>query len=667
MTDRKPIEKDEKSKNSVETKIRSNTQVEDLTSNSPEAQTPNTKTTSSKAQTPSKGTTISPSKTRTPSKETSSPSKTKTPSKSTPLSKKVITPEIPTKSNDKSNNSTPSKNTTPSKNATVIFKSPSEKVINYTISKRIDAIIDNSPIPSTLSLVQKWEKNKEEQGDLNSMEKVLSKKETTIEKKANSTVIKINQSTETTSKSSTSNEQTPLSPTKQVKNVMEETKMTETIPELTRKFSFKENRIREAAKNYNKKANNVNTDLKNKEVKNVKLTVKNPVPANLNTSSSSSSSSSSATTTSNNRKRVFTEDDNDEENKKSKRSKRLHFSDLTNSENSLWRKLNSSINSLKSSLTITRQSSKDESETESSESSLAVENSKTPLIRINEPTCLNIFNPSVRSSMPMRLRIRRKNKSENLSSSSIHIPFFSKGHPKPNWTNRLFMVIGNEEKFPKLFEVPSHWTSLSSQMVYLLNLSGEAIIQYNGSNSQKIEREYAQRVSKRLMLNENIPDLFEIDQDVSYVSNTVPLRLFWKAMGLEDYSESERRKTCTKNDKIKLSVVLEEAKRSLDIEKAIYIYRINEQTKSSDLIHCGTFPTYKCLNSSVSMIFDFVGEIYLWQGKNSSLNARSLGIKFAQKIFSDYSRPSWATLKKINEGHEPVVFQEKFDDSYLFF
>eukprot|EP00833_Pecoramyces_ruminatium_P007739 jgi/Orpsp1_1/1181771/evm.model.c7180000078525.1 len=67
------------------------------------------------------------------------------------------------------------------------------------------------------------------------------------------------------------------------------------------------------------------------------------------------------------------------------------------------------------------------------------------------------------------------------------------------------------------------------------------------------------------------------------------------------------------------------------------------------------------------MIFDFVGEVYLWQGKNSSLNARSKGIKFAEKIFNDYPRPSWANLRKINEGHEPILFQEKFKDSYLFF
>ncbi|ORX50766.1 hypothetical protein BCR36DRAFT_289464 [Piromyces finnis] len=67
------------------------------------------------------------------------------------------------------------------------------------------------------------------------------------------------------------------------------------------------------------------------------------------------------------------------------------------------------------------------------------------------------------------------------------------------------------------------------------------------------------------------------------------------------------------------------------------------------------------------MIFDFAGEVYLWQGKNSSLNARSIGIKFAQKIFSDYKRPSWASLRKINEGHEQILFQEKFKDSFYFF
>jgi len=122
-------------------------------------------------------------------------------------------------------------------------------------------------------------------------------------------------------------------------------------------------------------------------------------------------------------------------------------------------------------------------------------------------------------------------------------------------------------------KVPVHWTSLSAQMVYILDVSGEALIQFNGSESKDKDKDYAKRISKRISLNDNIPDIFEIEQEDAYKDDTISLQLFWKALDLENYTEEERRKILTKNDSTNLSKVLEANKEKIDIEKAIYVYR----------------------------------------------------------------------------------------------
>ncbi|OUM63048.1 hypothetical protein PIROE2DRAFT_61517 [Piromyces sp. E2] len=139
-------------------------------------------------------------------------------------------------------------------------------------------------------------------------------------------------------------------------------------------------------------------------------------------------------------------------------------------------------------------------------------------------------------------------------------------------------------------------------MVYILNVSDEALIQFNGSDSLNRDKDYAQRICKRISLNDNVPDIFEIDQEEAFNDNTVALQIFWKALELENYTNEERKKIILKNDTQNLKSVLEANKNEVDIEKAIYVYR-----------------------------------------------------------------PSWSSLRKINEGHEQILFQEKFKDSFYFF
>jgi len=110
-------------------------------------------------------------------------------------------------------------------------------------------------------------------------------------------------------------------------------------------------------------------------------------------------------------------------------------------------------------------------------------------------------------------------------------------------------------------------------MVYILDVSGEALIQFNGSESKDRDQDYAQRISKRISVNDNVPDIFEIDQENAYKDDTISLQLFWKALELENYTEEERKKILAKNDSTHLSKILEANKEKNDIEKAIYVYR----------------------------------------------------------------------------------------------
>jgi hypothetical protein len=582
----------------------------------------------------------SPAKSISPGKN-ASPAKSVSPAKSASQSPN----KSPSKSPSKSPNKLPKQQSTPKKsspiknendNKTSPFKTP-EKTTPKKFTRTISPIVDESPMQKTKNLVNKWEDIKRDNEKLAKATKYENEKSD----KRKSTPAPSRNSTTTF---------TPISnflssETNKKGVTLDETKLKDHIPEITKKFSMKDKRIRENIKRFNQSYHTANIDLKNNDKK---IVVVKPIIKE---------------------KRVYVEEDDDSD--KVQRSKRVKLSELDNDgSTSIWHKINSAIHSLKETIkSKTEEKSVDSSAGRENESFIIAptvkhQEVKEP-VRLDESTCLDIFNPSTNKSIiPMYLRLRRNG---SLSKEDNSIPNnFVKSNTKPEWVNKLYMVISNETSSPKLFDIPVHWTSLSSQMVYILNISDEALIQFNGSESLNRDKDYAQRICKRISLNDNVPDIFEIEQEESYNNDTVALQLFWKALELENYTDEERKKFISKNDTQNLKDVLIDNKKEIDIENAIYVYRINEQTKSLDLIHNGTFPTYRCLNSNTSMIFDFVGEVYLWQGKNSSLNARSIGIKFAQKIFNDYKRPSWASLRKINEGHEQILFQEKFKDSFYF-
>ena len=62
-------------------------------------------------------------------------------------------------------------------------------------------------------------------------------------------------------------------------------------------------------------------------------------------------------------------------------------------------------------------------------------------------------------------------------------------------------------------------------------------------------------------------------------------------------------------------------------------------------------------------VYDFGSEVYVWSGKNTTSSKRQRAIQLSQTLCaSNKLFPSWGLLCPVTEGHEPLLFREKFPD-----
>jgi len=121
------------------------------------------------------------------------------------------------------------------------------------------------------------------------------------------------------------------------------------------------------------------------------------------------------------------------------------------------------------------------------------------------------------------------------------------------------------------------------------------------------------------------------------------------------------------------------------IVEASCVYEVN--VEADELVPVeegwGAPPRHEILKNSKVLVFDFGSEIYVYNGKNAPFEARKVGARLAQDLWSsgwDYSdcsinpvfgkkmemicntRPSWTILGRINSCMETIIFREKFLD-----
>ncbi|XP_044736426.1 serine-rich adhesin for platelets-like isoform X2 [Chrysoperla carnea] len=222
-------------------------------------------------------------------------------------------------------------------------------------------------------------------------------------------------------------------------------------------------------------------------------------------------------------------------------------------------------------------------------------------------------------------------------------------------------------------------------------LTKTQVFNYQGLYSNIIEQSRANEIAAASALNGN-RQIITIHEEKNTCS-TKHIQEFWKLLGYDSNDSSLSPPSITDaghpdEDEIYESKIIE--------TNMVYELEDNDELTPYQQ-YWGCIPKIDMLDPNKIFIFDFGTELYVWNGKNSSLDRRKVAVKLAKELWQlgyDYtccdicpinatqmlgtnrnvdhstsqlekkstSRPSWALLAKITQNMEPVLFREKFLD-----
>lgn len=99
----------------------------------------------------------------------------------------------------------------------------------------------------------------------------------------------------------------------------------------------------------------------------------------------------------------------------------------------------------------------------------------------------------------------------------------------------------------------------------------------------------------------------------------------------------------------------------LDEDTSDWLYSVEEEAGKAKVVPLEeTEFTRSMLDSNKAYILDCETEIFVWFGKNASLEKKRTAQSLAEEFMTLFERPSWTTITRVQEGSEPVLFREKF-------
>jgi len=190
--------------------------------------------------------------------------------------------------------------------------------------------------------------------------------------------------------------------------------------------------------------------------------------------------------------------------------------------------------------------------------------------------------------------------------------------------------------------------SLNKADVYILDL-GDKIYDWNGAAADRKKREKGVEVANRLGEERRKRTAGKVGKRPETIiiedGHMEPPKEFWDALG-------------GKPDSIPTSPPGDDAKKEKQWEESDKLYRVNP---GNELFPIEPKFTRSKLDTKFNYILDCHEEMYYWCGKATDKNRREENMKKAKELFAKKAdRPKWSILKKIIEGAEPVLFQEKF-------
>ncbi|XP_039285134.1 supervillin isoform X3 [Nilaparvata lugens] len=233
--------------------------------------------------------------------------------------------------------------------------------------------------------------------------------------------------------------------------------------------------------------------------------------------------------------------------------------------------------------------------------------------------------------------------------------------------------------------VRPHYTSVNQGDSYVLVTSNE-LFHYVGEFSNVIEKSRSADIAQHILTHKDLG--CSAPHICSVGSSGTPRNQarFWQLLGAGDDLP-------TNYKGLEAGSLDEDEVYEAALVDTNMIYSVEDETLVPLQAAWGSIPRIEILNPAKILVLDFGTELYVWMGKNATLDKRKSAINLAEELWSqgyDYSdcdlspvsaaerlgshshdadevvkkgeRPSWGLLAKVTQHMETVLFREKFLD-----
>ncbi|TPX58024.1 hypothetical protein PhCBS80983_g03422 [Powellomyces hirtus] len=265
---------------------------------------------------------------------------------------------------------------------------------------------------------------------------------------------------------------------------------------------------------------------------------------------------------------------------------------------------------------------------------------------------------------------------ENLEAATDSSLFVAE---EKRWPLRLYMLCGNKEI--KLRLVNPNARSLKSTNVFLLDW-GRELYQWNGSLSTLQQKVKCRILTARINRHERVgkADVVELDEGDETAR-------FWAILGAEcglrhqprprddDHDSHHDDEDGEESDDLEQEDILAE-KAAAEAQQAedelfaaigdapVTLYRAFEDLSEdvgTHVVKVGKLAR-AMLVSDAAYVVDAGVELFLWIGKNASLELRGMATELLARVAPLQKRPKWVGLHKLMDEHESEVFKLRFPD-----